>query len=91
VAVVPPQAGLGDPPNASRCQETLVALRTENEDLLPTPSVTVDDLVMEWVAVAEATFFDCPPEGEDINSFGDGYEEMRRIEDSVDAALIDQG
>lgn len=91
VAVVPDQSELGDPPDEALCKETLADLRSQNEDLLPSPSVTVDDLVMEWVAVAQAAFFDCPPEGEDINSFDDAYEELDRIENSIDTALPDPG
>lgn len=87
VSVVPDQSELGDPPSEALCQQTLADLRTANEGLLPAPSVTVDDLVTEWIAVAEAAFFDCPPEGEDINSFADAYEELDRIEQSVDTAL----
>lgn len=88
-SVVPDQAALGDPPDASLCETTLASLRSANEDLLPGPSVTVDDLVTEWVAIAEAAFFDCPPGGEAIDSFSAAYEEMERIEDSVGTALSD--
>lgn len=91
VGVIPSQADLGDPPSEDLCQTTLADIRIQDEDLLPSPSVTVDDLASEWVAIAEAAFFDCPPEGEDIDSFSDAYEEMQRIEDSVDAALADGG
>ncbi|MFZ0013082.1 MAG: hypothetical protein WAL25_03100 [Acidimicrobiia bacterium] len=89
-SVVPSQSELGEPPSEDLCQDTLAGLREQNEGLLPSPSVTVDDLVAEWIAVAEAAFFDCPPEGEDINSFSDAYEELDRIEQSVDTALTDE-
>jgi len=89
-SVVPAQGDLGDPPDEDLCQDTLASLRVQNEGILPSPSVTVDDLVTEWIAVAEAAFFDCPPEGEDINSFNDAYEELDRIEQSVDTALSDE-
>jgi len=88
-SVVPAQSELGNPPDEDLCQDTLANLREQNEALLPSPSVTVDDLVTEWIAVAEAAFFDCPPEGDDINSFNDAYEELDRIEESVDTALTD--
>lgn len=86
-SVVPDQAELGDPPDAALCESTLASLRLANEDLLPSPSGTVDDLVTEWVALAEAAFFDCPPEGEITGSFPEAYQEMERIEESVDTAL----
>jgi len=89
ISVVPDQADLGDPPDAELCEATLASVRSGNEDLRPSPSVTVDDLVAEWVAVAKATFFDCPPKGEDIDSFSEAYEEMGRIEESVETALSD--
>jgi hypothetical protein len=88
-SVIPDQAALGDPPSEELCQDTLASIRTENDGLLPSPSVTVDDLVNEWVAVAEAAFFDCPPEGSEIDSFSAAYEELSRIENSVDTALSD--
>jgi len=86
-SAVPDQADLGDPPDAELCEGTLASVRAANEDLLPSPLVAVDDLVTEWVAIVEAAFFDCPPQGADIDSFSKAYEEMVRIEDSVDAAL----
>jgi hypothetical protein len=89
VSVVPDQVALGDPPNAGLCETTLASLRAGNEDLLPGPTVTVDGLVTEWVAIAEAAFFDCPPQGEEIDSFPAAYEEMSRIEASVSTALSD--
>lgn len=91
VTVVPEQSLLGEPPDQPLCQDTLAALRESRDDLLPSPSLTVDDLVNEWVAVAEASFFDCPPDGADIGSFDEAYEEMRRIEESVDTALTSEG
>lgn len=91
IAVIPPQDDLGDPPDKALCQDTLAMVREENEDLLPSPSVTVDDLVTEWIEVAEAAFFDCPPEGEDIDSFDAAYEELARIQESVETALSSEG
>lgn len=87
IAAIPSQDDLGDPPDQALCQDTLASVREENEDLLPSPSVTVDDLVTEWIQVAEAAFFDCPPEGDDIDSFDAAYEELARIEESVETAL----
>jgi hypothetical protein len=88
-AVIPDQSDLGNPPQESLCQTTLGTIRERSEELFPTPSGTVDDLVNEWVAIAQAAFFECPPEGEDIDSFDDAYREMLRVEDSVTSALAD--
>lgn len=86
-AVVPPQSELGSPPDGAVCEETLAALRAENDDLRPTPSDEVEEHVDQWVEVAETTFFECPPEGDEISSFAEAYAEMARIAASVDEAL----
>lgn len=49
--------------------------------------MTVDDLVTEWMAMAQAAFFDCPPEGEGVDSFSAAYDELERITDSIETAL----
>ena len=84
VAVVPDQSEVGSPPDEEVCQSTLSALRVENEGLLPTPTATIDDLVADWTAIAEAAFFECPPES---GSFTESYHEMATIQDSIDTAL----
>lgn len=88
-AGVPARADLGDPPDARLCESTLADVRAGNEDLLPSPVATVDDLVTEWVAIAESAFFECPPGGEKIDSFETAYAELGRIEDNIEAALSD--
>lgn len=85
--VVPDEAVIGNPPDRELCQDTLSALRTQTEDLLPTPDLAVDDLVTDWAAIAEAAFFECPPEGEQIDSFSDAYAELATLEESVDDVL----
>lgn len=87
LAVVPSESDLGSPPNEQVCQSALRGIREHSEDLIPSPSVTVDDLANEWVTVAERSFFECPPDGQDITSFDDAYEEMARIEQAIAAAL----
>lgn len=89
LAVVPSESDLGSPPDEQSCQSTLGGIREQSEDLFPSPSVTVDELAAEWVAVAERSFFECPPEGQDITSFADAYDELERIELAVAAALSD--
>lgn len=91
ISVVPDEAELGDPPDEALCQTTLAAVREQSDGLLPTPSMTVDDLANEWASIAENGFFECPPAGEQVNSFEDVYRELRRVEDSVDTALADSG
>lgn len=88
-AVIPDQADLGDSPEESICQTALAAVRERRADLLPTPSARVDELANEWVSIAETAFFECPPQGESINSFDDAYRELARVEESVETALSD--
>lgn len=87
--VIPSQAVLGSPPDAQTCQTALREIREHSEELLPTPSATVDELATEWITVAERSFFECPPDGQDITSFDDAYAEMERIEEAIAAALSD--
>jgi hypothetical protein len=87
VEVIPEQDSLGSPPDQDTCQTTLAAVREHTSGLLPSPSVTIDDLANEWITIAEAAFFGCPPDGQDIGSFDDAYAEMSRIEDSIATAL----
>ena len=87
--VVPDQADLGEPPDQALCQDILSALRVKSDGLIPAPSVTVDDLVGDWIAIAETAFFECPPEEQDLTSFADAYQELDRIEQSVATALSD--
>jgi len=84
VAVVPQESEIGDPPDEQVCQDTLSALRTQNEGLLPSPNTAIDDLVADWTAIAEAAFFECPPEG---GSFSEAYDELTTLENSIDTAL----
>ena len=89
IGIVPDQAELGETPDQALCQDVLADLREKSEGLTPAPSVTVDDLAGEWIAVAETAFFECPPGEQDLSSFADAYEEMNRIEESVETALND--
>jgi len=87
IALIPDQDSLGSPPDQNTCQTTLAAIRENSATLLPSPSVTIDDLATEWITLAEMAFFGCPPSGQDIASFDDAYAELSRIEQSVAVAL----
>lgn len=87
--VIPPPGDLGSPPDEALCQDVLAELRSSSDDLRPAPSDDIESLVNEWVEVAEAAFFDCPPEDE--GGFSDAYDELTRIGDSIDAAVSDLG
>lgn len=87
VSIVPEQADIGDPPDQSMCQNTLAAIRERSDGLLPTPSATVDGLAQEWVSIAETAFFECPPEEDGLETFDAVYDELRRVEESVQTSL----
>jgi hypothetical protein len=91
IGLVPDQSEIATPPDKALCRETLSRLREVSAELDPAPSPTLTDLVNEWVSIAEATFFGCPPESEDITSFEQAYDELERIEESVDTALANAG
>ena len=88
-SVVPEQSELGDPPDQDVCRSTLADIRAAQEDLPPAPTEGIDELSNEWVAIAEETFFECPPQGPDIDSVEDAYRELQRIEDAIQVALAD--
>lgn len=91
IAVVPAETEIGSPPDTALCRDTLAALREQSAELSPAPSATITELVNEWVSIAEAAFFGCPPQGEDLASFEEAYQEMERIAESVETALANQG
>ena len=83
VALLPPLESMAAEPDTDFCRSVLSDLREADETLLPSPSSRVDQLARDWMAVAEAAFFDCPPQGEDIGSFADAYDELERLEEAV--------
>ncbi|HJQ76738.1 MAG TPA: hypothetical protein VJ948_05690 [Acidimicrobiia bacterium] len=91
VAIVPAEADIGSPPDTDLCRDTLAALREQSAELSPAPNATITELVHEWVSIAEAAFFGCPPQNEDVASFEEAYQEMERIAESVETALANEG
>lgn len=89
LAAIPPLDELGDQAAEEVCETSLAAVRSQAEELLPSPTSEIDEYVDAWVALAEATFFECPPDQKEINSFDAAYSELARIEDSVESALED--
>jgi hypothetical protein len=91
-ALVPSQGDLGDEPDRELCNQIHVAVREEARGLIPTPDPALDDAVRDWVKIAEATFFECPPRERELDGFGDAYNELARFAAEVDAVvLIDLG
>lgn len=78
----------GAPIDRATCSEALGALRTLSADLRTTPDRhALDDVVREWLSVAELTMFECPPRERDIDSFEAAYRELGLLEAEVTAVL----
>lgn len=90
VASIPAETELGDPPDEAACGAVLANLRTVSGDMTPTPDQVIDRAVREWIEIAETAFFECPPEGNEIDSMAAAYTELQRIE-AVVVAAIDAG
>ncbi len=86
-AQIPAESDLADPPDRDLCAQTLGAIRTDAPSLTPTPDLSSDDAVADWLSIAEAAFFECPPDSGEITSFAVAYEELRRLEREVDVAI----
>jgi hypothetical protein len=79
VAGIPPETVAGENPPREICDKTLVSLREISPELSPTPALAVDDAVMDWIDIAEDAFFECPPAGQQVGSFAQAYELLRRL------------
>ena len=85
---IPDEAALSatDSPQ-SICGETLVFLRANRADLLPTPDLAIDEVVTQWIEIAEYAFFECPPHSEQIEDFAKAYAEMSRLQAEIELVL----
>ena len=86
-AVIPSLTSLGDPPDREACGHVLGLLRSLRADVFPTPDMVFDEVVKEWVAIAEDAMFECPPSSREIPSLTYAYEELARLEAEVAAVL----
>jgi hypothetical protein len=87
VGVVPPEADLGEMPTRDTCNDVLAALRDARQGIEPTPYEAVDAPVRKWFEIAEAMFFECPPNQSGLDGFHQGYEQLDVFQAEVDAAL----
>lgn len=69
------------------CTEILAYLRQQRPRLNPLPVEGLESPVDSWFELAESAFFDCPPDGEPISSWADGFEQLSRLEAEVDTVL----
>ena len=92
VSSFPSPEELGEPPDHAVCSHALGVLRTESADLMPTPDLAIDDVVADWLKIAENTVYECPPSNQTIPNLDYAYAEMARLEAEVAVVLaIDTG
>lgn len=84
---IPIEATVGENPPRAVCSETLAFLRSNREELFPTPDLAIDDTVTDWVEIAEDAFFECPPSNEQIGSFSEAYQELARLQAEIEVVL----
>jgi hypothetical protein len=87
VEAVPSPAELGNPPDREVCSAALGVVRSESGDLSPTPDLAIDDVVNDWVRIAEDTLFECPPASQRVPSLEYAYGELARLEAEVATVL----
>ena len=78
---------LGDPPDHAVCSRELGSLRSASEEIHPTPDLAIDDVVDDWVTIAEDMLYECPPASQAIPSLAYGYGELARLEAEVATVL----
>jgi hypothetical protein len=78
---------LGEPPDHTVCSHALGVLRSESSDLIPTPDLAIDDVVTDWLKIAEDTVFECPPSNQTIPNLEYAYGELARLEAEVAVVL----
>jgi hypothetical protein len=78
---------LGDPPDHTVCSQALGELRSESVDLSPTPDLAIDDVVADWLKIAENMVYECPPSNQTIPNLEYGYGELARLEAEIAVVL----
>lgn len=87
VEAIPTPEELGNPPDREICSTALGAVRSESGDLFPTPDLAIDDVVTDWVRIAEDLLFECPPASQRVPSLEYAYGELARLEAEVATVL----
>jgi len=78
---------LGEPPDQAVCSQALGVLRSEADDLTPTPDLAIDDVVADWLKIAESAMYECPPSNQTIPDLEYAYAELERLEAEVAVVL----
>jgi hypothetical protein len=87
VEAIPTPEELGNPPERAVCSTALGVVRSESGDLFPTPDLAIDDVVTDWVRIAEDLLFECPPASQRVPSLEYAYGELARLEAEVATVL----
>lgn len=87
VDAFPSAAELGQPPDHKVCSQSLGVLRSTSGDLFPTPDLAIDDVVTDWVRIAENMLFECPPANQEVPSLEYAYGELSRLQAEVAVVL----
>lgn len=78
---------LGDPPDHAVDSHGLGVLRSEAAGLTSTPDLEIDDVVTDWLKIAENTVYECPPSNQTIPNVEFAYNELARLEAEVAVVL----
>ena len=84
---VPSEEALGDSPSPDDCGDVVAFLRSNREDLFPTPDRAIDDPVNLWIQTAEDAFFECPPNNPEIRGFPEAFRQLARLEAEIELVL----
>lgn len=87
VSTFPTYDELGDPPDRALCSTALSELRSSAGTVSPTPDLSLDAPVREWVSIAESIAFECPPSSTNLPDLEYAYRELDRFQAEVAAVL----
>lgn len=72
------------------CTKVLAYLREQRPRLSPLPADGLEKPVNSWFEVAQAAFFECPPDGEKMKGWQEAFERLEVIEAEVRTVLVRQ-
>jgi hypothetical protein len=70
-----------------QCTQVLTYLREQRPQLNPLPADGLEKPVNSWFELAQAAFFECPPDGERIKGWPAAFEQLRVIQMEVAIVL----
>lgn len=69
------------------CRELLTYLRMQRPRLDPSPVEGLEKPVDSWFELAEAAFFECPPDDVTVSGWSDAFEQLEVLEAEVATVL----